>query len=73
MNRDKVTAFAKAQGWDGAVRADDWNGFEVWEGVMDGGVPAVGLPLVILVAGTYIRRASIDETFEWLGSLPDDE
>lgn len=69
MSRTEVLEFAKLEGWDDVERSDDWRGFEVWLGTADA-VRYVGLPLVILVSGGSIRRASVDETFDWLDDQP---
>lgn len=78
MKSSDVVAFAKSQGWDGAVKAPRrFLGCDVWEATLNnvdpGNPPAICIPLIFLVNGGSIRPATVDETFAWMASQPDDE
>lgn len=74
---ERVTAFAKAQGYDGALPLAPWRGYEVYEptfaGVgMDDFLP-VGPPLVILVQGETIRMSTEEEAFQRIDERAKDD
>ena len=74
MNFEKIKAFAKDNGYTTAKRLDDWNGYEVYEPVMNGdGISFIGPPLVILVKNEHIRMSTVEEAFERLSSIDDEE
>lgn len=77
MTKEKIIAFAKSKGYDGAEYAGKWKGYEVYEPTIKGATerdPAiVGIPLIILVKGDRIRLSTVDEAFEYMDSLEDEE
>lgn len=77
MTKDKITAYAKKEGYSGAEYEKNWRGYEVWRPTIDGATdlnPAIiGLPYVLLVRGEKIRMSTVDETFAYLDTFPDEE
>lgn len=74
---ERVTAFAKAQGYDGALPLAPWRGYEVYEptfaGVgMDDFIP-IGPPFVILVQGETIRMSTEEEAFQRIDERAKDD
>ena len=69
MDKKKVLAFAKKQGYDDVRHIGKWREFEAWEPFMksdDDGFPCIGLPLLILVKGDKIRMSTEEEAFAQL-------
>ncbi len=67
MSNERITAFAKQQGYDDALYIGKWHGFEVYEPVFSGDdVAFVGLPLVVLANGEAVRMSTVDEALEQL-------
>lgn len=66
LTDERILAFAKEQGYDGAEYVRRWNGLEVYQPTFQcegDDVPAVGLPCVILVDGDSIRLSAPEEGF----------
>ena len=77
MDKERITAFARAQGYDGVLPLGTWRGYEVYEptfaGVgMDDFLP-VGPPFVILVQGETIRMSTEKEAFQRIDERADEE
>ena len=72
MDKAKIEAFAKSQGYDEIEHIGLWKGFDVYTPVHDE-LMIVGLPYRILVKGDLIRMTTYDEVFEVLRTLSDDE
>lgn len=77
MDKEKVTAFARAQGYDGALPLGTWRGYEVYEptfaGESEDDFFPIGPPLVILVQGETIRMSTVEEAFQHIDETADDE
>ena len=77
MTKEKIIAFARSKGYDGAKYAGKWKEYDVYEPTIKGATernPAiVGVPLKILVQGDRIRLSTVDEAFEYIESLDDEE
>jgi hypothetical protein len=67
MDKKKVLAFAKKQGYDDVRYIGKWREFEAWEPLVKGegedDFPCIGLPLLVLVKGETIRMSTEDEAF----------
>ena len=70
MDKKKVLAFAKKQGYDDVRHIGKWREFDTWEPFIkcegEDGFPKIGLPFLILVKGETIRMSTEDEAFEHL-------
>jgi len=69
---ERITEFAKKQGYRGAEHSGTWNGYEIYEptfGVSE--TSFVGLPYVILAYDDKIRMSTSEEAFAYLATLPD--
>lgn len=76
MSKDKVIAFAKKQGYDGAVPLNKWRGYDCYEPTFTESSaenPAiVGPPLIILVKGSEIRMSTVEEAFAQMDETEED-
>ena len=70
MDKSKIEAFAKSQGYDKIEKIGWWNGFDVYAPVYDEPT-SVGLPHAVLVKGDSIRMTTDNEAFEVLNALSD--
>lgn len=73
---NEVLAFAKAQGYTGALPLGKWRGYEIFEPVFesDGSTaeaPAIGVPLMIMKKGDEIRMSTVEEAYQQLDELED--
>ena len=63
----EIIAFAKANGYDGAIPLGKWRGYDAYEPTFDGAdedsVVCVGPPLMILAKGDEIRMSTAEEAF----------
>ena len=60
-------AFAKEQGYEGAVYLGNWREFEVYKPVFgESGIHTVGLPFRIVANGNEVRLTTVDETFAYM-------
>lgn len=66
---ERVTEFAKENGYKGAEKKISWNGYEVYEPIYGNRSACTGYPLVILVKGDEIRLSTDDEALEILDIL----
>jgi hypothetical protein len=77
MTKQKIIAFARSKGYDGAMYSGKWNGYEVYEPTVKGSTeedPAIiGVPLIILVKGEDIRLSTVDEAFEYLDTIDESD
>lgn len=74
MSLEKIIAFAKENGYETAEKLKPWNGYEVYEPIMDkDNFSYIGPPLVILVQGNTIRMSTVEEAFQRLDDLPEYE
>ena len=68
MDKAKIIAFAKENGYDGVEPLGKWRGYDAYEPVFDGGeegeLAYVGPPLMILVKGDKIRMSTVEEAYE---------
>lgn len=68
MSKEKIIAFAKENGYDGAEPLGKWREFDCYEPVSEGTSeeePAiVGPPLIILVKGDEIRMSTEEEAYQ---------
>lgn len=70
----EVIEFARKNGYETAVKAVDWNGYECYEPVMDKDeISYIGAPLVILVKDNTIRMSTVEEAFQRIKDLPDED
>lgn len=71
---EAIILFAKQNGYETAVKADDWNGYECYEPVMKKNeLSHIGPPLVILVKDNTIRMSTVEEAFQRIRDLPDED
>lgn len=74
---ERVTAFAKAQGYDGALPLGAWRGYEVYEPIFAGESEndffPIGPPFVILVQGEAIRMSTEEEAFQRIDERAKDD
>lgn len=74
---ERVTAFAKAQGYDGALPFGTWRGYEVYEPIFAGESEndffPIGPPFVILVQGETIRMSTEEEAFQRIDERAKDD
>lgn len=67
MSLQIATTFAKNEGFKGAKFLGNWNGYEVYERLLEGNeIHYVGLPRVILVKGGQARLSTVEEAFQFL-------
>lgn len=65
MNINKIIAFAKENGYSGAVYLNEWRGYSCYEPTFsDDEVAFVGLPLIIMVKGDEIRMSTPEEAMK---------
>ena len=68
MSNDKILAFAKKNGYDGAEPLGKWRDYDCYEPTFEDTSeeePAiVGLPLIILVKGDEIRMSTEEEAYQ---------
>ena len=65
MQMEKVIQFAKKQGYETVKKLSPWNGYEVYEPIMnEKEVSFIGPPLLILVKGETIRMSTEEEAFK---------
>jgi len=70
MDKNKIIAFAKKNGYETAEKLNDWNGYECYEPIMDSNkVSAIGPPLLILVKGESIRMSTVEEAFQQIDDM----
>lgn len=64
MNNN-VIQFAKTNGYDSVIYRGKWNGYKVYEPILDGEETAfIGLPYVILVNSLEMRMCTQEECFK---------
>ena len=69
-----ITEFAKKHGYDNAVYTGTWNEFDVYKPVKNSEeVTYTGVPFVILVQGDSIRMSTVEESYERIDDLLDNE
>lgn len=77
MDKERITAFARAQGYDGVLPLAPWRGYEVYEptfaGESEDDFLPVGPPLVILVQGETIRMSTEEEAFQRIDERAKDD
>lgn len=77
MDKSKIIAFAKENGYDGIQPLGKWRGYDAYEPTFDkatGEEPAlVGPPLLILVKGDKVRMSTVEEAFAQMDETPDDD
>ena len=67
MKYAKIKQFAKDNGYETVKKLKHWNGYEVYEPIMEKGtISFIGPPLVILVKGDEIRMSTVDEAYKQL-------
>lgn len=65
MMLEKIIKFAKDNGYATAKKLNPWNGYEVYEPIMnDGEISFIGPPLIILVKGEEIRMSTPEEAYQ---------
>ena len=71
---NSIVEFAKKHGYDNAIYSGEWNGFDVYEPVTNReDVAFTGVPFVILVQGDSIRMSTVDESYERIEYLIDNQ
>lgn len=70
-NEEKVLKFALENEHDGVKYIMDWNGYHVYEPILDwieqsSEPPCIGYPIVILEKGNTIRFSTVDECMSFL-------
>lgn len=77
MRKQQIIAFAKKQGYDGAVPLGKWREYDAYEPTFKGTTeeaPAiVGPPLLILVKGEEIRMSTIEEAYAQIDEAEDED
>ena len=76
MEKSKIIAFAKENGYDGVKPLGKWREFDAYEPTFDGkedDLACVGPPLMILVAGEKIRMSTIEEAYQQIDESGDDD
>ena len=65
MDLEKVKQFAIEQGYKTVEKLEQWNGYEVYEPIMDENeISDIGQPLLILVKENTIRMSTEEEAFQ---------
>lgn len=77
MKKEKIVAFAKENGYDGALPLGKWKEYDAYEPTFDDtseeNLAFVGPPLMILVKGEEIRMSTVEEAFEQIAEAEDEE
>ena len=77
MSKKEITAFAKKQGYDGVSPLGKWRGYDCYEPTFKGtdeeNPAIVGPPLMILVKGNEIRMSTVEEAYEQMDEVEDED
>lgn len=74
MTFEEVKKFAEENGYATAYKLDPWNGYEVYEPIMDeGAISYTGVPLIILVKGDEIRMSTPEEAYKQIEDMSKEE
>lgn len=70
-DENRAVGFAKEQGYDNAKYITDWNGYHVYEPILEwveqSNEPvSIGFPLVVLEKDGIMRMSTDDESLEFL-------
>lgn len=77
MTKKEITAFAKKNGYDGADPIGKWKEYDAYEPYIKNTSEEEpffsGPPLMILVKDDEIRMSTVEEAFEQLDEMDDEE
>ena len=66
----QIIQFAKNNGYETAIEAEEWNGYQCYEPIYSTKEPAIiGPPLMILVKGNIIRFSTYSEAMQMMEDL----
>lgn len=73
MDKEKILAFAKKQGYDGIEPLGKWKNYDCYEPIInntsENNPSFVGPPLIILVQGEKVRMSTVDESFQQMDDM----